>query len=622
MDELFKLLKNIFGEGNLSLDEENLCVNKSAYYLNIGQLEEALEYCEKALQINPNSKKAWNNKGAVLERLGKFQEAIDSYEKAIQIDKNYLLPWFQKGNLLGKLGKYKEELYCYERVLEIDPNFVEAIVGKGTALDDLGRYEEALSYHDKALSLSPLNSRGWLIRGNTLSNLGRLEESVESYKRAVEIEPKLIEAWGNMANSLRKLKKYEEALRCYDQVLNINPRDPLSNLGKGFVYYSIEQYEKAFYHANKAKLVGSPHADELMVSCIEKLSPEAHDVFKSFFNKVPMPLEPEKEHHKMNGRTLVTGEFTPDKQCEECGRKINSIEDSFFNIHKKAWVCRDCAFASLPEKGKDVFRDLENNPFGHALKWNKYEAETPSYFAYLNDEKMPPFINERHAKDFIYNYAIYGPIHNLILFWKEENLVHTSITSLTHEEDGNSFKIEWCKDISQGISQFDVHVRNFNQGISYPNIAISGLRDFSHVKPVNKFTKQCYSPQKETVVPGSVGQSVREYFQTNNMTMLTEREGYAIFARSIAECIILAVHSGIIKNAEDSVISQTIKTALVDLLRENECNSNYFITKWENEKLYRIISDVKSAIVSDTLNILRFVRIAELFILTLEKYID
>ena len=55
---------------------------------NQGHIEEAMEQCQKAVQINPNFYESLNNLGVILAAKGRFDEAIENYRKAIQINPN------------------------------------------------------------------------------------------------------------------------------------------------------------------------------------------------------------------------------------------------------------------------------------------------------------------------------------------------------------------------------------------------------------------------------------------------------------------------------------------------------------------------------------------------------
>ena len=53
--------------------------NKGLALNNLGKYEEAIEWYDKALKIDPNDVNALNNKGKALYNLGKYQEAIEWY---------------------------------------------------------------------------------------------------------------------------------------------------------------------------------------------------------------------------------------------------------------------------------------------------------------------------------------------------------------------------------------------------------------------------------------------------------------------------------------------------------------------------------------------------------------
>ena len=62
--------------------------NKGLALYNLGKYEEAIEWYDKVLKIDPNDVNALNNKGLALNNLGKYQEAIEWYDKALEIDPN------------------------------------------------------------------------------------------------------------------------------------------------------------------------------------------------------------------------------------------------------------------------------------------------------------------------------------------------------------------------------------------------------------------------------------------------------------------------------------------------------------------------------------------------------
>ena len=68
-----------------------------------------------------------NNKGISLDNLGKYNEAIEYYDKALEIDPENAEALNNKGVALDDLGKYNEAIEYYDKVLEIDPKHADSI---------------------------------------------------------------------------------------------------------------------------------------------------------------------------------------------------------------------------------------------------------------------------------------------------------------------------------------------------------------------------------------------------------------------------------------------------------------------------------------------------------------
>jgi tetratricopeptide (TPR) repeat protein len=78
-----------------------------------------------------------DTKGLALNNLGKYNEAIEYYDKALQIDPKHAYPWNNKGNALNSLGKYEEAIKYIDKSLELNPDTADALYNKGLALNKL-----------------------------------------------------------------------------------------------------------------------------------------------------------------------------------------------------------------------------------------------------------------------------------------------------------------------------------------------------------------------------------------------------------------------------------------------------------------------------------------------------
>ena len=71
---------------------------------SLGRYNEAIQYFDRALQINPTDSRALDGKGAVLYTLARFNEAIQYFDRALQINPNDINASAIKNLAVSQLG--------------------------------------------------------------------------------------------------------------------------------------------------------------------------------------------------------------------------------------------------------------------------------------------------------------------------------------------------------------------------------------------------------------------------------------------------------------------------------------------------------------------------------------
>src|SRR5690606_24351167 len=89
--------------------------------LSSGKTEEAIEFYNRAIELNPNNAVYYANRAAAWTRLGKHQEAIRDCQKSINTDPKYAKAYSRLGLSLFNLGKYKEAIEAYSACLKLEP---------------------------------------------------------------------------------------------------------------------------------------------------------------------------------------------------------------------------------------------------------------------------------------------------------------------------------------------------------------------------------------------------------------------------------------------------------------------------------------------------------------------
>ncbi len=102
----------------------------------MNRFEEAIEHCERAIEIDPTFGNPYNDIGAYLIELGRPEEAISWLEGAIYAERYQKrhLPLLNLARVYQTLGRFKTALDYYNKSLELAPYFHQTITGKYTLL--------------------------------------------------------------------------------------------------------------------------------------------------------------------------------------------------------------------------------------------------------------------------------------------------------------------------------------------------------------------------------------------------------------------------------------------------------------------------------------------------------
>ena len=97
-------------------------------YSFMGQLNEAIEECQRAISMDPDFGNPYNDIGAYLIELNQLDEAIPWFQKAMQA-KRYESPAFPHMNLgrvYERKGQWDEAIESYKEAVTLNPDYTAA----------------------------------------------------------------------------------------------------------------------------------------------------------------------------------------------------------------------------------------------------------------------------------------------------------------------------------------------------------------------------------------------------------------------------------------------------------------------------------------------------------------
>jgi len=118
-------------------------------------IEEALGHYRQAMEIAPKYAPAHYNAGFAQRLIGNLPEARDEFQAAIDIGISGSSAWANLGEVNLRMGEPAAAEQAYLTALEMDPQRVEAMIGLGEALYVQGKTAEAIARHRETLAQFP-----------------------------------------------------------------------------------------------------------------------------------------------------------------------------------------------------------------------------------------------------------------------------------------------------------------------------------------------------------------------------------------------------------------------------------------------------------------------------------
>jgi superkiller protein 3 len=160
--------------------------NMGVAYYDLKNYREAIRYCQKAIDIDPNPE-AYNNLGIAYEGLKNYREAIRYYQKAIDLDKNDAAAYGNMGKAYNYLNNYHEAIRHLQKAIALDPNHADTYNNLGYAYNSLGNHRKAIEYLKKAIALDPSLAWAYNNIGYAYIRLGKLNESIWYFQQAARL---------------------------------------------------------------------------------------------------------------------------------------------------------------------------------------------------------------------------------------------------------------------------------------------------------------------------------------------------------------------------------------------------------------------------------------------------
>jgi tetratricopeptide (TPR) repeat protein len=210
-------------------------------YLQQQKLKEARDSFEHALQLHPSYPgtipNAWNNLGILSAREGDTAAAIEYFQRALQIDPAHLIALLNLGNAYRQRKDWAEAKQTLQRAFDVGPDDPEVNYSLGMVCAQLEESDRAYEYLKRAVSLRPVYPEALNNLGVLYLRMKRPEEAIHSFEESIRVAPEYDQSYLNLARVYAIQGERDKAREVLLQLLKQHPdhaqaKAELSRLGQ------------------------------------------------------------------------------------------------------------------------------------------------------------------------------------------------------------------------------------------------------------------------------------------------------------------------------------------------------------------------------------------------------
>ncbi len=191
-------------------------VAKAMEYAQKGQGNEAIAEFTRAIQLNPENAKSYNNRGQIYSAMSNAELAMADFNKAIEVDPQLIMAYYNRGIIKEANGNINEALDDYSMAIQLGPENAHVIYNaRGLAYAKKGNFIQCIQDCTKALDLNPGYLEAYNNRGLEYAAKGDLDEAISDFGKIIMYNPNIPLAYYNRAVAYYKIRIMTRAGRMF-----------------------------------------------------------------------------------------------------------------------------------------------------------------------------------------------------------------------------------------------------------------------------------------------------------------------------------------------------------------------------------------------------------------------
>jgi tetratricopeptide (TPR) repeat protein len=236
----------------LTPEDERIYYNLGGAYFELNEPEKAIQSFEK-FQTFSKSDAGYREIAKYYEQSGNLEKAIEYLTKGLELQPDSPESLIALGDLYSKLNKNKDAIPIYKRLLESSNNNPLALKRLAAALFDSGAYKETIDVLKEFESKEKPDRTSQLLLGRTYLELRRYPDAINTLQLVLNRIPDDVEALFYLGRAYEENGKLQDAAKVYSALLKdtadasqeATANRTIFQQRLAAVYMDLEEFDKA-----------------------------------------------------------------------------------------------------------------------------------------------------------------------------------------------------------------------------------------------------------------------------------------------------------------------------------------------------------------------------------------
>jgi len=226
-----------------------------ASYAGINDFQEALQYLQAAVDLQPSNTGYRLHFARLLGQAGMFRDAEAQYEAILLIDSGFVPALTSLGLIANDRRDYERSSFLFGQAIRRNPRDYLSYFHLGFALTSMGKGDSARNFLSTCLTLNRGYTPATLLLASLYYRKQEYADALRLYTLALEQRPETADTWYKIGLCHEKLNEPEASVKAFRTATGLDSLSEFAFAHLGQAYFQLGRFDSAVVAYGRAAVL-------------------------------------------------------------------------------------------------------------------------------------------------------------------------------------------------------------------------------------------------------------------------------------------------------------------------------------------------------------------------------